>query len=81
MQTKLFEHDCTTCKFLGHLEEHDIYLCPQMGLSTLLARFGNDPQEYASMPPFLLKSVANNPEVQDNILVKAYLLFKSEIEK
>lgn len=58
-----FQHDSTCCKFLGGLNEHDIYICigaKPLG-PTILARFGNEPPEYASSAHSVLKSVMAAP--------------------
>jgi hypothetical protein len=45
----VFEHTCTKCVFLGHVEEHDLYLCSTPGyVPTVLARYGSRPPEYLS---------------------------------
>ena len=46
--TPAFEHDCDECVFLGRYEDHDLYLCPQGGMPTVVARWGNDGPEYTS---------------------------------
>lgn len=44
-----FEHDCDECAFLGHLLDHDVYVCPQGGIGlTLIARYGDKPEENGS---------------------------------
>lgn len=44
-----FTHDCECCKFLGHRIDHDWYICGDLGgMSTLVARYGNDGPEYWS---------------------------------
>lgn len=49
-----FTHDCDKCQFLGTEHGQDLYICaarmiPGMGPS-ILARFGNNGPDYASMP-------------------------------
>lgn len=41
-----FEHDCESCKFLGHFYGHDVYTCE----NSVIARYSNEPSEYSSMP-------------------------------
>lgn len=48
MPKPAFTHDCDHCKFIGHLLDHDIYVCPQSGYPTIVARFGSDGPEYTS---------------------------------
>ncbi len=42
-----YEHDCDQCKPLGVLDEFDLYFCQQLGVPTVIARFGPD-GEYLS---------------------------------
>jgi len=43
---KHFRHDCDNCEFLGEgMYVTDVYLCPD---GTLVARYGNKPDEYMS---------------------------------
>lgn len=41
-----FKHDCENCTFLGHFYDHDVYKCG----SSLVARYSDEPSEYASWP-------------------------------
>jgi len=43
-----YEHDCKVCKYLGHLQEYDIYVCPQQGNPTVVARFSSKGRDYLS---------------------------------
>ncbi len=43
-----FEHDCERCAFLGQFKEYDLYFCPQNGIPTIVARWGNGGPEYTS---------------------------------
>ena len=43
-----FEHDCKRCAFLGQYEEYDLYFCPQNGIPTVIARYGDEGSEYTS---------------------------------
>jgi len=46
-----FEHDCELCRPIGADDEFDFYVCDQALLGpSLIARHGNAPREYASMP-------------------------------
>ena len=47
------EHDCESCRFLGQLAQYDIYVCPQGGHPTIVARHGRD-GEYFSGAEFEL---------------------------
>lgn len=45
-----FRHDCDRCQSLGQYGPHDLYVCPGGVLGqTLLARYGDDGPEYASL--------------------------------
>lgn len=58
---KLYNHDCSTCCFLGnhHVEKdkingeqlnttYDLYYCSQGVIPTVIARFGSEGSEYIS---------------------------------
>jgi hypothetical protein len=38
---------CENCTFLGSIDNHDYYFCPQHGIPTVIARYGPD-HEYES---------------------------------
>lgn len=53
-----FQHDCKACKFLGILDNQDLYVCSAGGSKSYTRRFGHKdhengslPAEYASMLP------------------------------
>lgn len=41
-----FKHDCESCYFVKNVDGYDVYLCN----GTIIARYGNDGPDYASMP-------------------------------
>lgn len=43
-----YPHDCTQCVFLGRYDGYDVYVCPQHGSPTIVARYGDDGHEYKS---------------------------------
>ena len=43
-----YQHDCDNCRYLGEYNEYDLYYCPQGGYPTVLARYGNQGEEYTS---------------------------------
>lgn len=47
-----FKHDCEKCTYLGSAEINtvkvDFYFCPDEIKTTLVYRFGDDPQDYGS---------------------------------
>lgn len=49
---KNYIHDCEGCTFLGVLREddviYDLYYCPQNGVPTVIARYGDEGHEYMS---------------------------------
>jgi len=50
---RYYEHDgCRGCISLGNLRDgdkwYDLYYCPQNGIPTVIARFGNSPEQYMS---------------------------------
>jgi len=48
-------HDCSKCVFLETYEDYDLYVCARHGkIDTLIARYGNDEDEYASGLVFAL---------------------------
>jgi hypothetical protein len=45
-----YAHNCAKCLYLGHYAESDLYFCTAqvIGIPTVLARFGNEPEVYVS---------------------------------
>ena len=52
-----FSHDCGKCKFLGHFLGFDVYVCVGQTSTSIIARDGNEPSEYASMPLDMFKDM------------------------
>lgn len=54
-----FTHDCDRCRFIGQHGDFDIYVCARPADSvlgpTLLARYGDDGPEYASMDASVMR--------------------------
>lgn len=48
ISSRRYPHDCSQCVFLGLYQEYDLYYCPQIGLPTVLARYGHEGHEYYS---------------------------------
>lgn len=46
--TPRYKHDCNRCVYLGHLQEFDLYACPQGGNPTIVARFSSKGGDYFS---------------------------------
>lgn len=66
-----FRHTCAACRFLGHYEGHDLYVCPNgwRGMpGTVVARFGNAFASYrsgallASVDPVLAEALRRATE-------------------
>jgi hypothetical protein len=54
-----FTHDCDVCRFLGSEHGHDLYFCPSPGgveFGSVVARFGSEGRDYASMPVGVVRS-------------------------
>ncbi len=50
---KFLPPQCENCKFLGTYFDHDVYICVTNGDTlggSIIARYGDDPWEYASSP-------------------------------
>lgn len=43
-----FTHDCVHCVYLGSYDGNDLYYCDAGGEQTVIARYGNDPDENKS---------------------------------
>ena len=43
-----FQHDCTYCEYIGFIGECDIYICPQAGNPTIVARHSSKREDYFS---------------------------------
>lgn len=56
LATPKYTHDCPDCLFLGHRDGLDVYCCEKGGGSgpTLIARYGNDGWNYASVGAFIV---------------------------
>ncbi len=52
-------HDCENCVFLTEKGIYDIYLCPTPERVSLIARYGNRPDKYASIPLWHKKQLVN----------------------
>jgi len=58
---KHFEHDCDVCKFLGHYQGYDLYICPN-GTKTVIARASSVPSNYSSGMTFAMTSLKERIE-------------------
>lgn len=48
MEKPRYQHDCSTCTFLGRYKEYDLYYCPQGGREIVIGRFSDDGPDYIS---------------------------------
>lgn len=66
----LHTHDCDACKYLGTVDDYDLYWCPQRGLGipTLVARYGSDGPDYTTWNVKLLGEPMKQP------MLTAYVL-------
>ena len=47
--TPIYKHDCENCKFLGTLNNTDLYVCAiQNKIDTVIARYSSEPGDYIS---------------------------------
>lgn len=52
-----YQHDCKYCEFVGIIDGKDIYVCPQNGYPTIVAREGRKREEYMSGQRLTLGSI------------------------
>jgi hypothetical protein len=72
-----FKHDCEECRFLGHFEDRDCYVCMEgKPLSeTFIVREGDEKPEYASMDTDGLREICARPEGPKSRLSRAFAHF------
>lgn len=55
-----YQHNCLDCTYLGSVEKtygrYDLYYCMHGGLSQVLARYGNEPDEVLSSKDHKIRS-------------------------
>jgi hypothetical protein len=51
-----FTHDCDNCKFVGIINGMDVFTCG----NSILARYGNDGPDYASISIVMFKAMIKN---------------------
>ena len=51
----VYVHDCGACRFLGHEDGYDFYVCPGRDPS-VLARYGSDGCNYLSQSADMVRS-------------------------
>lgn len=61
-------HDCNDCIYLSTVVSHDrlnrvadLYTCGKDESQTVIARYSDEPQDYTSVPLFILLSQTNYP--------------------
>ena len=55
--TPRYTHDCDQCRFLGQIDQYDLYFCERADEGSAIARYGNDGPEYASRG-FMTQAIA-----------------------
>ena len=61
MTGPVFTHDCDVCRFLGHEQGCDLYVCGADDSVSVVARYGSFGPDYASQSVDLLKSTMGEP--------------------
>jgi hypothetical protein len=69
-----YPHDCTSCRYLGHVLAFDLYVCPQGGLPTVVARYGAEGPAYASGPDVRLDAVLGDRDLTLRLATPAPML-------
>lgn len=57
MENIKYLHDCPDCLHVGGDSRHDYYFCANLEQQSLVARHGDHPAAYMSMPAFILKDM------------------------
>jgi len=88
MSTPHFEHDCDGCVFLGSYEHKgclcDLYFCGQGGPggpgdhNTVIARYSDDPPDYASGMTFALLGHQPAKEALDRAVAQGLTTIEHE---
>ena len=68
----IYKNDCDDCKYLGEFEGHDLYFCNKGNIYTIIARYGNEPEEHMSGLEF------GRPKPQNTILGVAYAMSQAK---
>jgi len=50
-----FPHDCEACVYLDSVDGKDLYYCPGTSVPTVIARYGESPEDYESGLAFVTK--------------------------
>ena len=56
-ETPVFKHDCDDCKFMGHVMNHDLYCCSNLG--SIIMRYSSEGKDYHSGVTFAQESFFN----------------------
>lgn len=56
--TPRYEHDCSSCNFLGQVGRDDAYFCPSEG--SIVLRASSEVPDYASFPKAIAECVAES---------------------
>jgi hypothetical protein len=73
-----FTHDCDKCQFLGTEQGCDLYICASRmikGLGpSIIARFGNDGPQYASVPWGVIEKAETPGQVPPAIMAGVHIV-------
>jgi hypothetical protein len=67
-----YKHDCKKCIYLGDYLEYDLYFCEKE--PTVIARYGNEGEEYISGLPFAKISESIPLYIAKELAIKKKLL-------
>lgn len=62
-----YAHDCEECRFIGKLRKYDVYVCPQGGHPTIIARYGDEGHNYMSSASLQLFDLRLRLELIDEV--------------
>jgi hypothetical protein len=92
MNAPQYDHDCSSCRFLGRLSHADLYVCDKGGNGRCyILRYGNDGPEYASRTDyanrvfdrirrsFLRWDESNRPLVERMVLIELLTLHVAQL--
>ena len=70
MEPPRYEHDCTSCVFLGVFGNYDLYYCPtSKPWGSVIARDGNEGSQYISMAPKHVRKLLIDNDVPNGELL------------
>lgn len=57
-----YKHDCQDCVYLDTEDGHDVYVCWQGGLPTMIGRYGDDGENYITIPVSTVSQISKEDE-------------------